>query len=365
MKNKLLYTFIIIVLISFQGNSQPTCYHFETPHFTVHYYKGVEQTAYKAATIAEEIYGPITSLYDFEPSEKVRLVFKDNEDFANGGAYYFDNKIEIWAENLDFVLRGTHFWLRDVITHEFTHIVNLQKAMKLGMHIPGIYLQYFRYEKEKRPDVVRGFPNILASFPIVTTSFPAWFAEGTAQYQCNAKRYDYRDSHREMILRDRVLTDKLLSVNEMSTFGKTSVGNESSYNQGFAFVKYLADTYGEDKLSQLAGRSSHLTELTFEQTMKHVFKRPLKDIYNEWHTYLKKKYKKQINRIKIPLQEGVPVEDKGFGNLYPLFSPNGEKLAYVSNGDSPGFGDNSLIIAEFKNGIYEKKIIDHDITSSL
>ncbi|MCK5077243.1 MAG: PD40 domain-containing protein, partial [Calditrichia bacterium] len=365
MKKKLFYSFIILILISMNAFSKETCYQFETQHFIVHYFKGVEQTAYKAATIAEEIYGPITSLYQYEPKNKVRLIFKDNEDYANGGAYYFDNKIEISAENLDFVLRGTHFWLRDVITHEFVHIVSLQKAMKLGRRIPGIYFQYFKYEKEKRPDVVRGFPHILGSFPYVTTSFPVWFAEGVAQYQCNTKRYDYRDSHREMIVRDRVLTNNLMSLNEMNTFGKTSIGNESSYNQGFAFVKYLADTYGENKIRLLTARAKKITDFTFEQTMKNIFNRSHNELYNEWHTFLKNKYKEQTDRITTPLQEGIAVEEKGFGNLYPVFSPNGKKIAYVTNGDAPSFGNNSLVIAELKNGIYEKKIIDHDITSSL
>jgi Tol biopolymer transport system component len=339
--------------------------HFETDHFIVHYYTGVEETAYKAATIAEEIYGPITSLYQYEPKEKVQLIFKDTEDYSNGGAYYFENKIEIWAENLDFVLRGTHHWLRDVITHEFTHIISIQKAMKMGKHVPGIYFQFFHYEKEKREDVVRGFPNMIASLPYIALNYPVWFAEGVAQYQCRKKHYDYRDSHREMILRDRILNDNLLSLEEMSTFGKTSIGNESSYNQGFAFVMYLAETYGEEKLREIAGRAKKIQDFTFDQTIRYVFHKSLKNLYKEWKTYLKEKYQKQYNQIKSNLEEGTCLEKRGFGNLYPIFSPNGQKIAYISNTDKPYFGDNVLIVAEHKNGVWEKTIIDKYITSSL
>jgi hypothetical protein len=49
-----------------------------------------------------------------------------------------------------------------------------------------------------------------------------------------------RDSHRDIILRSYVLDGNILSWDEMSVFGKTSLGNESSYNAGFAFVYYLA-----------------------------------------------------------------------------------------------------------------------------
>ena len=41
-------------------------------------------------------------------------------------AYYYDNKIVIWASPLDFELRGSHRWLQNVITHEFAHIISLQ-----------------------------------------------------------------------------------------------------------------------------------------------------------------------------------------------------------------------------------------------
>ncbi|MCK4447821.1 MAG: hypothetical protein KAW56_12170, partial [Candidatus Marinimicrobia bacterium] len=122
---------------------------FETAHFKIHYHEGAEWTANQSADIAEAIYGSVTSFYDFEPDSKTDLVIKDSDDFSNGAAYYYDNKIEIWATPLDFLLRGNHSWLRDVITHEFTHIVSLQKAMKYPRNFPGAYFQVIDYEDEK------------------------------------------------------------------------------------------------------------------------------------------------------------------------------------------------------------------------
>ncbi|GAB4187771.1 MAG: hypothetical protein Kow00108_24640 [Calditrichia bacterium] len=337
---------------------------FETEHFRVVYYPGVEQTAFKAASIAEEIYTPVTDLYNFKPESKTWLIFKDTEDYSNGGAYYFENKIEIWAENLDFVLRGTHHWLSDVITHEFIHIISIRKAMKMGKHIPGIYFQFFSYEKEKREDVVRGFPNVVTSVPYIALNYPVWFAEGVSQYQTNAKRYDYRDSQREMILRDRILTGNLLTLEEMSTFGKNSIGNESAYNQGFALVKYIAETYGEDKLGKIAARAQKITDFTFDQSVKAVLGKSLKQIYDDWKQFLENKYNRQISFLKTDLVSGEPVEDKGFGNLYPVFSPDGRAVAYVTNKDNIWFGQNALIIAKKVNGHWEKEEIDKFITSS-
>ena len=98
------------------------------------------------------------------------------------------------------------------------------------------FLQYFDYEPERRKDVVRGFPNTIVSYPISSISIPVWFAEGVAQRQVQDARFDYRDPNREMIIRDRIIHDQLLSYPEMGVFGKNSHGNESAYNLGFSFV---------------------------------------------------------------------------------------------------------------------------------
>ena len=108
--------------------------------------------------------------------EKTHLVLLDPDDYSNGAAYYYDNKIVIWASPLDFELRGSHRWLQNVITHEFAHIVSLQKSMKMGTRIPGGYLQIMNYEKENRPDVLYGYPNSIISYPFPGTCIPPWFA---------------------------------------------------------------------------------------------------------------------------------------------------------------------------------------------
>ena len=138
----------------------------ETEHFKVHFHDETESTAREAATVAEEVYDKITTMYDFEPKEKTHLVLTDPDDISNGAAYYYDNKIVIYSSPLDFALRGSHRWLQNVITHEFVHIISLQKSMKAGTKIPGAYLQFMDYEKENRPDVLYGYPNALVSYPI-------------------------------------------------------------------------------------------------------------------------------------------------------------------------------------------------------
>lgn len=142
----------------------------ETSHFRIHYHDGAERTGRTIAKIAEEIYGPVTSFYQHEPDQKVDLVIKDYDDYSNGAAYFLDNKIELWAPALDFELRGTHNWLRNVVTHEFTHIIQIQTSLKFTRRIPAFYLQVLSYESERRPDVLYGYPNIIVSYPYSSLS---------------------------------------------------------------------------------------------------------------------------------------------------------------------------------------------------
>ena len=146
----------------------------------------------------------------------------------------------IWTSPLDFELRGSHRWLQNVITHEFAHIVSIQKAQKFGKSIPGSYLQFIGYEKEKRPDVLYGYPNILVSLPLPGTVVPPWLAEGSAQYMYPDADWDNWDSIRDMILRDRTLNNKNLNWSEINSFGKSGIGNESVYNTGYAFYEIFS-----------------------------------------------------------------------------------------------------------------------------
>jgi len=216
----------------------------ETEHFLIHYHTETKRSAEEAAAVAEKIYKPVTSFYDFEPDTKTHLIIEDVDDISNGAAYYYDNKILIWALPLDFDLRGSHRWLNNVITHEFTHIIQIGAAMKYPRRFPASFIQLLNYEDEKREDVLYGYPNILMSYPLPGVSVPPWLAEGTAQFMYPGANFDFWDSHRDMIVRDRILHDNLLPFEAMNAFGKRGIGNESTYNQGFMFCSWMVEQYG-------------------------------------------------------------------------------------------------------------------------
>ena len=329
------------VPISFYDYARPTLdwYSIETDHFNVIFHmeedgEGSSRTARVTARIAEEIYGPITELYQHSPDTKVSIILKDFEDYSNGAAYFFDNKIEIWAPSLDTPLRGDHNWLRNVITHEFTHIVQVQKSMKMNRKLPFFYFQLLDYENVRRPDVLYGYPNVIITYPVTILNNPAWLAEGTAQYQREWLHYDKWDSHRDMLLRTRVLANEELSLDDMGGFySHNSLLRETVYNQGYAFTRYLAKRFGEEVLMEISAELGNWENWNVERAIKKAVGIPGNVVYQEWIDELRAEYQAQTSDISVQLAQGEILEEKGFSNFYAQFSPAGDRLAYVSNKD--------------------------------
>lgn len=301
-----------------------------TEHFDVHFHAGAEWTGAEAARIAEEIYPAITGLYDYRP-KRCHLVILDTEDYANGAAFYYDNKIEIWATNLEFHMRGTTQWLRNVITHEFTHIVSIQAAMKMPLRIPAIYFQAVDFESEKRPDVVTGYPDLIVSYPITGTVVPAWWAEGVAQYMAPGMQYDCWDSHRDMILRTAVTEDEMLTYDEMGYLGHRSLGNEQVYDHGYSLVRYIAATYGPEAIPRTDVRLGKWYRLTIDGALKEVTGKKGGELYDEWKKSLAERYDRMLLDVRANPREGTILSAEGFMTLDPTFSPDGKRVALLSN----------------------------------
>ncbi len=302
----------------------------ETEHFRVHFHQGAEWTAREAARVAEEVYPHITSLYGYEP-KRVHIIIKDSDDYANGAAYYYDNKIEIWATNLEFGFRGTSRWIRNVVTHEFTHIVSIQACMKLPLRMPAVYFQWIDFEKEKRSDVLTGYPSHISSYALAGAAMPPWFAEGVAQYQSPMKQYDCWDSHRDMILRCAVLEDKLLTYDQLGFFGKNGMEAEQVYDHGYSFVRHIASHYGPESLKEITEAMQSWTRLTMDGSLKKVTGKSGRELYEEWREALRRQYESQAGAIEANLRAGRVLAKGGYFTTAPEFSPDGERVVFLSN----------------------------------
>ncbi len=317
----------------------------EGKHFIVHYHQNTAWTANEALHVADDIYPGITSLYQYEPEEKTHIIIRDTDDYANGGAYYFDNKIEIWAMPLDYSLRGSHYWLRDVITHEFTHIISLRASRKMPGNVPAAYLQVISYEPERREDVLYGYPNGIASYPLPSVAVPMWWAEGIAQFQNDTTRWDWWDSIRDMIVRDRITYDKLLTLNEMDGFGKVGIGNESVYDHGFSLVGYIGREYGQDVLRRITDRLSSPLKYGFYKALEAELGISSEALWKNWKTdiSLRQQSSFQENESLSPIHF---VQRDGDANHYPRKHPTQDKLGFISSAGQTYLSRASLFIKD-------------------
>lgn len=338
-------------------------YTIKTEHFQVHFHQGAERSAQTVAKVAEEIYGPITALYHHHPNGLIHFIIKDYDDNSNGAAFYYDNKVEIWAPQMTFILRGTHDWLRNVVTHEFSHMISLGAARKMPRKIPALYLQMFGYEPEKREDVLYGYPNVIASYPIAMTAVPMWMAEGMAQMQVPGLQYDLWDSHRDMLIRSAITAGKALSYDEMGVFGKNSLGNERTYNSGYALIRYIIRQHGPEALQKLSDGLSSPLSFTANGALKQATGLDGGQLYQQWQEQMRRYYGQRLAVIDSHRVVSEILTPRGLGNTHAAWSPDGKQLAFCGSEANDYLSLTHLCLYDAVSG--KRKVLKRGVNSPI
>lgn len=323
----------------------------ETDHCRIFYLSGLKEQAEITASIAEEVIPGMLSTYGTTLKDKIDIIVYD-EDYSNGWAAWMLNTIKVWVADLDFPLRGTHHWLRDVVTHELAHVISMQAGQKTRYNITDIRFGYFDYFNEK---------NQASAFSVYSFDvFPNWLAEGIAQYESEKKGHDAWDAHRDMLLRMKVLGNGLLPVEQMNFFAGRSFDMEGGpYNQGFAMVRWIVKKYGEEKLTALVDACAAPGNLTYPMAVRDVFHKSMRALYEEWAADEKAGYLKRKEGLGL-LAEGRPLQKDstvslGFKSFYPRWGVGDDKLYFLSNGEGNDASRGSLMSWDFSDTIKEEK----------
>ncbi len=311
----------------------------ETEHFRFHYPAELEPVAGYIAAIAEGVAEDKMKRYQIRLPNKVEFIIRE-DIFSNGWANSLQNTMTVWISDWDFPIRSTHNWLKDVVTHEFSHLVSIQSSSKLPSPIQGLVLGYQDFYNE----AVQSSAATIVPF----TSQPNWFAEGVAQYESEYSGYDAWDSHRDMLLRTACLNDKLLSYDRMGTFAGTSLQYElGPYTQGFAFVKYIAARYGDNAVIKLWAENARIHRQTLSGSMEHVLGKDAQQVWTDWKNSITAQYADQVKALG-PLRQGRKLTEKGFYNYYPRWDSKGENIFLISNRGRD----------DFKGSLYRYKLAD-------
>lgn len=312
------YLASILLVIGLSVNVANAAQQIETRYFSILYDESGEFTAGEISKFCDDVYENLMSQFDaFDDNPRVVCIVNDAVDLANGYAIYFQNTITIYATSMDYELRGQSNWLRNVFVHEMTHMVALKKASKGPIN----YLNISGGKYNENPD-------LSVNAYLYHLSQPNWFSEGVAQLGAETYGSDRWDTHRDMLIRAAWKEDALLSFDEMAVLsGRTGMESEMVYNQGYALLRYMRDTYGYDTIVDINNTGALFD---FKPLIKEKLGISSKILYENWRASLDERYKAFRDR---EFSEGLEIVDEGSTDYFPAVSPDGRYLAWLSNRD--------------------------------
>lgn len=312
----------------------------ETPHFLIYYHQGGEETARKAGLIAEDIHSRLVPRIKWKPKQRTHIVLVDAMDESNGMAspIPYNQMIVFLTQPIGETGLGAAYyedWLRLVLTHEYTHVLQLDMVSGIPKTIQNIFGRIY-------------FPNMWQ---------PVWMIEGLAVYEETEQTSGGRgrSPFAQMVLRMAALEDAFPSLDQASVFLDSWPAAQVPYLFGQSFTSYIAGRYGRERLAEISRvYSSRGFPFLVGSTGRRVLGASYSDLWEEWENDLKSRYRKEAEQLRTSgITVSAPLTKKGFYTLYPSYSPDGRLIAYlVSNADefpgiyimnADGTGDRKLV----------------------
>ncbi|MDH4163103.1 MAG: BamA/TamA family outer membrane protein [Nitrospirota bacterium] len=288
----------------------------ETPHFLIHHHQGGEEIAKRVAVLAEDIHNRLTPRIKWEPRDKTHLALVDAMDEANGYSFPIPyNQVVIYLSapsgEQGLGLVSYDDWLRLVITHEYTHTLQLDMVRRGPRRLQKVLGRIY-------------FPNLFQ---------PSWMIEGLATYEETEQTSGGRgrSAWEEMILRAAVLEHGFPTLGQASVFPDTWPSGLVPYLFGEGFTRYLADRFGRDKIAELSlAYSGRGWPFLVGSTGKQVLGKDYETLWFEWEVELRTKYRDQEKQVRsLGVTPSTRLTNRGFVNTGPAFSPDGSKIAYA------------------------------------
>jgi hypothetical protein len=238
-----------------------------TTHFVVYFHQGEETLARRLSGIAEETYRTLGARLHTVPGGHTHIVLVDQNDTANGWATPLPyNTIEISAiwPAADESIGNTDDWLRLVFTHEYTHILQLDKSRGFASAV--------RHVLGRSP---LAFPNLY---------LPQWQIEGLATFEESAVTGQGRVPAGSF----RIIVDEGVRRGRPEPLDRANGGLDdwpagtSAYAYGAYFHEYLAERFGEEKLGALLAESSGRFYYLQSPAFKRVFGRSLGSLWKDF-----------------------------------------------------------------------------------
>ena len=275
----------------------------QTDHFDIYFSEGGDYLAVFTAAAAESAYAQISKLIRYRLVNRVPLViYNSHNDFqqTNVISSYLEEGIggvtELFKNRVVVPFEGDYHKFRHVIHHELVHAV--LNDMFYGGSIQSIISNN------------------------ITLQLPLWFNEGLAEYA--ALEWD---SNSDMFLRDATVNEYLPEIQNLYGY--------FAYRGGQSVWYYIARKYGEQKVGEILNRVKSTRSV--ENGFRGSIGLGLKELSERWQKDQKVIYWPDIAKRVEPEDYARRLtnhkEDGGFYNTSPAISPQGDRVAFISNRD--------------------------------
>ncbi|MDH5613232.1 MAG: hypothetical protein OEY66_12345 [Gammaproteobacteria bacterium] len=306
-------------MAGYSHDSRLHWYTLHSPHFHLHYHEGLEELARETLSLAESIHERLSMQLNWVPVEPVNLVLSDEYDLSNGMATPFpSNWMMLYVSPPDDLLslEDHASWLELLLTHEYTHILHLDKAKSLPDSLRSVFGRNPLF-----------FPNLFQ---------PRWMIEGYATYiETDDERGIGRgqSSMYEAMMRTEVLSG-IKPLSQVNQPMATWPAGTTAYLYGVNFYQFLQDTRGADTVDVLIENySDNLLPFFINTNAKQIYGKDLSALWDDFEIYLNQKYQPHIEAIcNKGLVEGQRLTTDGYftGPLRAL--PDGRAYYISYNG---------------------------------
>lgn len=270
-----------------------------TAHFIVHFHYGEERLADRLARIAEETWQALNGPLGTVPPRLTHVVLVDQSDLSDGYASFVPRDtivISAVSPSGSEWLKADD-WLRVVFTHEFTHIVHLDRSPGWSRAVRG------------------AFGRVLLAFP--NAYLPTWQVEGLATYQESIVTGDGRLHAGDF----RAIVDEAARAHRFEPLGRVNggltdwPGGHAPYAYGLGFHAYLADTYGRDTIATLANETARRVPFTFSRAFDQVYGQSLGALWRDYEAAVRR------SLTPVPAAAAERLTFTGYYTSGPRFAP--------------------------------------------
>jgi Tol biopolymer transport system component len=274
----------------------------QSDHFDVYFYDGAFELAQFTALAAEDAYESIRKTFRYQLTDRVPIiVYVSHNDFqqTNVVAPYMEEGIggvtELFKNRVVMPFRGDYSEFRHVLHHELVHAV--VNDMFYGGSVQSIISN-----------------NIQLQIPL-------WFNEGLAEYESIGW-----ETETDMFMRDA-------TVNEYLPRKIPWLGGYLAYRGGQSVFHYIAETYGRDRIGDILHRIKGTRSV--EQGVRSAIGIGLEELSDRWFQRQREIYWPDVATRKRPSDFAQRLtnhrEDNSFMNNSPAISPQGDRVAFISD----------------------------------